>query len=140
MSLIQIKANRSYHANKRSELSFKKDQTFYVLYKDDDEYLVSSNDSNPFGYTALNGFVPVSLFDVQETQELCPDTPMDIDTPFAFQIPDFKQPQPFLPPPDDKASGKDQTYVPEYTPESLIDHNRPFQVYKTLRNRVVYRK
>jgi hypothetical protein len=56
----QVKATTDYYATRSSELTFYKDQVFYVLVENGNEYLVSTSKTNPFSVS--NGFVPKSLF------------------------------------------------------------------------------
>lgn len=58
----QVKATCDYYATYPSELSFYKDQVFYVLVENNEEYLVSTSKTNPFSISNRNGFVPKSLF------------------------------------------------------------------------------
>ena len=58
----QVKATSDYFATRSSELTFYKDQVFYVLVENNGEYLVSTSKTNPFSVSNHNGFVPKSLF------------------------------------------------------------------------------
>lgn len=58
----QVKATCDYYATRSSELTFYKDQVFYVLVENNGEYLVSTSKTSPFSISNRNGFVPKSLF------------------------------------------------------------------------------
>lgn len=61
-----IYAHSSYETIIRNQLSFDKNQKFYVLnyYEIFDMYYVSTDNKLPFSDDAISGFVPCAYFDI----------------------------------------------------------------------------